>query len=62
MPAKPAEQDLDEVALDPAKPEQTVQIGASLPAEEKQRIIEFLKKNISCFAWSHEDKVGIERW
>lgn len=37
-----------------------MQIGASLPAEEKQRIIEFLKKNVSCFAWSHEDMVGIE--
>ena len=59
MPSRPNELQLEEVALDPDKPEQVVQIGASLTMEQREELLEFLKKNKDCFAWSHEDMVGI---
>ncbi|XP_010676986.1 uncharacterized protein LOC104892696 [Beta vulgaris subsp. vulgaris] len=54
------EQQVDEVVLDPSKPDQTVKIGAALSPDVRQQIIDFLKANADCFAWSHEDVTGID--
>ncbi|KAJ9544839.1 hypothetical protein OSB04_024546 [Centaurea solstitialis] len=51
---------LEEVVLDPEHPDQKVFIGASLPLDIKNTIISFLQEHSDCFAWSHEDMVGID--
>ena len=37
-----------------------VQVGADLEEKIKKDLIQFLKKNIDVFAWSHEDMPGID--
>ncbi|KAJ9544420.1 hypothetical protein OSB04_024127 [Centaurea solstitialis] len=51
---------LEEVVLDPEHPDRKVFVGASLPADIKNTIISFLQEHSDCFAWSHEDIVGID--
>ncbi|KAJ9539548.1 hypothetical protein OSB04_032281 [Centaurea solstitialis] len=51
---------LEEVVLDPEHPDRKVFVGASLPPDIKNTIISFLKEHSDCFAWSHEDMVGID--
>ncbi|KAJ9556549.1 hypothetical protein OSB04_011163 [Centaurea solstitialis] len=51
---------LEEVVLDPEHPDRKVFIGASLPPDIKNTIISFLQEHSDCFAWSHEDMVGID--
>jgi len=34
-------------------------IGANLGLDVKRRIMEFLKRNLDVFAWTHEDMLGI---
>ena len=35
------------------------QIGAKLPPQEKEELVEFLKRNIDVFAWDACDALGI---
>ena len=35
------------------------QIGARLPPQEKEELVEFLKRNIDMFAWDACDALGI---
>ncbi|KAJ9561688.1 hypothetical protein OSB04_006848 [Centaurea solstitialis] len=51
---------LEEVVLDPEHPDRKVFVGASLPPDIKNTIISFLQEHSDCFAWSHEDMVGID--
>ena len=36
------------------------QIGAKLPPQEKEELVEFLKRNIDVFAWDVCDALGID--
>ena len=55
----PEVEQLDEVPLDDAIPEQKIRIGADLAPDLRQMIISLLFKYKDCFAWSHRDMVGI---
>ena len=55
---KPFEE-LDTIRLEDGHPEKTTRIGASLPPQIKESLIQFLRSNKDVFAWSHEDMLGI---
>ncbi|XP_070026203.1 uncharacterized protein [Nicotiana sylvestris] len=40
-------------------PDKKVYVGANLDKGMKGKLIEFLKANMDCFAWSHSDMTGI---
>ena len=40
--------------------EKFFQVGAQLPPEEKQELIEFLRKNVDVFAWNAYEAPGID--
>ena len=37
-----------------------VQIGSQLPYEEREELIEFLKRNIDVFAWNAYEALGVD--
>ncbi|XP_075633765.1 uncharacterized protein LOC142606268 [Castanea sativa] len=49
---------LEDVPLDEGDHEKFTKIGTSMEEETKQDIIQFLRKSIDVFAWSHEDMSG----
>ena len=51
---------LDEVSIHPSLEDHKVQIGALLRPDMRQSLIDFLKLNHDCFAWSHTDMAGID--
>uniref|UniRef100_A0A2N9HNF1 Uncharacterized protein n=1 Tax=Fagus sylvatica TaxID=28930 RepID=A0A2N9HNF1_FAGSY len=51
--------ELDTVELEDGQPERTTKVGADLPPEMKESLVQFLKDNKDVFAWSHEDMPGI---
>lgn len=51
---------MDEVILDADKPDRTIKLGASLSPDVREQIIKFLTSKTDCFAWSHEDVIGID--
>ena len=40
--------------------EKFFQVGARLPSQEKEKLVEFLKRNIDMFAWDACDALGID--
>ena len=40
-------------------PEKFFQIGSQLPQQEREELIEFLKKNIDVFAWNTYEAPGV---
>ena len=40
--------------------EKFFQVGARLPPQEKEELVEFLKRNIDVFAWDACDAPGID--
>ena len=40
--------------------EKFFQVGAKLPPQEKEELVEFLKRNIDVFAWAACDALGID--
>ena len=50
---------LETVELAEGEANKTTKIGTTLSAEIRTRLIQFLKKNLDVFAWSHEDMPGI---
>ena len=58
IPVKPSEE-LDMIELEDGYSEKTTRIGANLPPQMKESLIQFLKSNKDVFAWSHEDMLGI---
>ena len=57
--AKPTEV-LEDIPLDKNNPEKYTRIGASMESKKKQDLVQFLKKSIDVFAWSHEDMPSID--
>ena len=52
-------EDLEKVVIGDT-PEKFFQVGAQLPPQEKEELIEFLKRNIDVFAWDTWDAPGID--
>ena len=48
------------VPLDKSNPERFTRIGASMEKKTKQNLIQFLRKSIDVFAWSHEDMPRVD--
>ena len=40
--------------------EKFFQVGVQLPPQEKQELIEFLRKNVDVFAWNTYEALGID--
>ena len=51
---------LEDIVLDENNPERCTRVGADLEEKTKKDLINFLKKSIDMFAWSHEDMPGID--
>ena len=41
-------------------PEKFFQVGFQLPPQEKEELIEFLRKNINVFAWNSYEALGVD--
>ncbi|XP_074300827.1 uncharacterized protein LOC141632151 [Silene latifolia] len=54
------QEELDEVNLDPQFPARIVLVGADYVGNIREQLIEFLRTNMDCFAWSHSDMIGID--
>ena len=52
-------EDLEKVVIGDT-PKKFFQVGAQLPPQEKEELIEFLKRNIDVFAWDTCDAPGID--
>ena len=57
--AEPTEA-LENIPLDESNLERYTRVGADLEEKNKEDLVQFLKKNIDVFAWSHEDMPGID--
>ena len=57
--AKPTEM-LEDIPLDENNPEKYTRVGVSMEEKTKQDLVQFLKKSIDVFAWSHEDMPSID--
>ncbi|KAI9174582.1 hypothetical protein LWI28_019545 [Acer negundo] len=53
-------EELDEISIDPDRPERKVFIRSRLSIEIHEQMIDFLKERRSSFAWSYEDIIGID--
>ena len=56
--AKPTKA-LEDIPLDENNPEKYTRVGADMEKKTKQDLLQFLKKSIDVFAWSHKDMPGI---
>ena len=41
-------------------PERFFQVGAKLPVQEKEQLLEFLRENVDVFAWSPYEAPGVD--
>ena len=41
-------------------PEKFFQVGAKLPLQEKERLLEFLRANVGVFAWNPYEAPGVD--
>ena len=57
--AKPTKA-LEDILLDENNPERYTRVGADMVKKTKQDLVQFLKKSIDVFAWSHKDMPGID--
>ncbi|XP_074300236.1 uncharacterized protein LOC141631470 [Silene latifolia] len=57
---EPQQAELDEVILDSLHPERTVLIGSECRGKIREELVRLLRTNIDCFAWSHDDMIGID--
>ena len=51
---------LEDISLDENNPERCTRVWADLEGRVKKDLVQFLRKNIDVFAWSHEDMPGID--
>ena len=51
---------LKDIPLDKNNPERYTRVRASTKRKTKQDLVQFLKKSIDVFAWSHDDMLGID--
>ena len=57
--AEPTEASAD-ISLDESNPERCTKVGVDLKGKIKEDLVQFLKKNIDVFTWSHKDMPGID--
>ena len=51
---------LEDIPLEEGNPEKFTRIGTSTKEKTKKNLVQFLRKSIDIFAWSHEDmSVGV---
>ena len=51
---------LEDIPLEKGNPEKFTRVGTSMEEKTKQDLIQFLRKSIDIFAWSHEDMPRID--
>ena len=51
---------LEDIPLEEGHSEKFTRIGTSMKEKTKQDLVQFLRKSIDVFAWSHEDILGID--
>ena len=51
---------LEDVLLQEDDPEKFTRIGTGMKEKTKQDLVQFLRKSIDVFAWSHEDMPRID--
>ena len=51
---------LEDIPLEEGNPEKFTIIRTSMKEKTKQDLVQFLRKSIDVFAWSHEDMLGID--
>ena len=51
---------LENIPLDERNLGRYTRVGADLEGKNKKDLVQFLKKNIDVFAWSHEDMSSID--
>ena len=51
---------LEDVLLQEDDPEKFTRIGTSIKEKARKDFIQFLRKSINVFAWSHDDMPGID--
>ena len=52
-------EDLEKVVIGD-DPEKFFQVGAQLPPQEREELIEFLRKNVDVFAWNAYEAPGMD--
>ena len=52
-------EDLEKFAVS-GDPEKFFQVGAQLPSQEKEELVEFLKRNVDVFAWNAYEAPGVD--
>ena len=57
--AKPTEA-LEDIPLDKNNLERYTRVGVDMKKKTKQDLVQFLKKSIDVFTWSHKDMPGID--
>ena len=59
-PAEDAKcEDLEKFTIS-GDPEKSFQVGAQLPPQEKEELVEFLKRNINVFTWNAYEAPGVD--
>ena len=51
---------LENIPLDESNLERYTRVGTDLEEKSKKDLVQFLKKNVDVFAWSHKDMPGID--
>ena len=51
---------LEDVLLQENDPEKFTRIGTSMKEKVKKDLIQFLRKSVDVFVWSHDDMLGID--
>ena len=59
-PAEEAKCENLEMVMVGDDPEKFFLIGAQLPSQEKEELVEFLRKNIDVFAWNAYEEPGVD--
>ena len=49
---------LEDIPLDENNPEMYTRVGADMEEKTKKDLVQFLRKSIDVFVWSHEDMLG----
>ena len=52
-------EDLERVVID-NDAKKFFQVGVQLPPQEKQELVEFLRKNVDVFAWNAYEALGVD--
>ena len=57
---QPDIEQLDEIQIDPTKPDRLISVGSLLDGTVCNKLVKFLRDNQDCFAWSHSNIPGID--